>query len=217
MAWPCQHCASPWHAQPQRGPCSCAALPVPVSDCPHGRWAQGAGAATEITGGRPIVANSPDYRTELPAVQGLGHVTSSAGTQLSAAMQAAADSLCCAWLQHVLPDTSAGTDQEHEWHKSHRSVQAEQTDPEMDKTKGKPSPQSCALGLLLPYNPWRSQSQVSEQRQVTSCDPGCVLHIPQQPGAQLWSQEPQAASTFAHLNTRVFHCCSFGASSGWLY
>lgn len=96
-------------------------------------------------------------------------------------MQVAADSLCCAWLQHVHPDTSAGMDQEHEWDKSHWSVQAELIGPQTDKTKGKLSPQSGALGLLLPYDPRRPQSQISEQRQVTSCDLGCVLHIRQQP------------------------------------
>lgn len=160
-------------------------------------WQRGTGSwGREITGRGPIVANSPDYRTEFPVVGGLGHVSSSAGTQLSAALQAAADSLGCAWLQHALPDTSAGTEQEHKWYKSHRSIQAELTGPEMDKTKEKPSPQSCALGLLLPYDPRRPQSQISEQRQVTSCDTGCVLHIPQQPRGTALVPRAAACSDF---------------------
>lgn len=115
MARLCQHCASPWQVQPKQAPdlllssTASASLAVPAWQLGTGSW-----GSQGNRWGWANIANSPDYRTELPAVGGLGLVTSSAGTRLSAAVQDAADSLCCAWLQHALPDTSAATDREHE-------------------------------------------------------------------------------------------------------
>lgn len=82
----------------------------------HGVGSWGSRGKLRRVGGRQTVANSLDCRTKLPAVGGLGHVTSSAETQLSAALQATADSLYFAWLKHgLVPNSlSAHPCQEHE-------------------------------------------------------------------------------------------------------
>lgn len=81
------------------------------------------------------LADFLNCRTELPAVGGQQHVTSSAEMQLGAAMQATADSLCFAWLKcRLAPKSlSARTCWEHKLHKS----RPELADPETGKTKEK--------------------------------------------------------------------------------
>lgn len=168
---------------------------MPASQCPHGSWAQGAGAAREIAGGGQIIANSPDYRTELPAVGGLGLATSSAGTRLSAAVQAAADSLCCAWLQHALPDTSAATDREHELKArgvyGQNSLAQKWTQP-----RKKHHHSLVPLASCCPKTPGGHRAKLVQQGQVSSCDPGCVLHTPQQPQGTALVPRVAACSDF---------------------
>lgn len=116
-----QPLASTPHTAPKAAPGHC---------CERQQWdgAEGQGSLGKL-------ADSLNCRTELPAVGGQQHVTSSAEMQLGAAMQATADSLCFAWLKcRLAPKSlSARTCWEHKLHKS----RPELADPETGKTKEK--------------------------------------------------------------------------------
>lgn len=147
-----QPLASTPHTAPKAAPGHC---------CERQQWdgAEGQGSLGKL-------ADSLNCRTELPAVGGQQHVTSSAEMQLGAAMQATADSLCFAWLKcRLAPKSlSARTCWEHKLHKSNSSLQARTGWPRNRQNQGKTMISLQPFASCCPKRPGAHRAKLVPQK-----------------------------------------------------